>query len=342
MADLSKIRLDGVDYNFKDAAARQSISNITNFGVAIVNSLPASNIDTHTIYFMSNNGASGNSYDEYMYIGGAWEKIGSTEIDLSNYLQSTDIADWAKASSKPTYTASEVGALPSTTTYVSSFNGSTGDITYTAPVTSVNGQTGAVTLNIPTIPTVTTSGTTGYLLFQTGSTLAPKSNSSIYAAANTESSYIRLGNNGENTARQGYITFINGGESGRTTYLKPSYTGTSNISINLPSTSGTLALTSEIPAAQVQSDWNATSGMGVILNKPTIPAATTVTQTLTSGTAIGAVNGTTLYAPTPYNDTALAARVSALEQIPWVTYYTGTSEPSNSQGQNGDIYLQTE
>lgn len=32
---------------------------------------------------------------------------------------------------------------------VTSFNGSTGDISYTAPVTSVNGQTGSVTLSIP-------------------------------------------------------------------------------------------------------------------------------------------------------------------------------------------------
>ena len=41
---------------------------------------------------------------------------------------------------------------------VTSFNGSTGAITYTAPVTSVNGSTGAVTLSIPTI-TDTYSGT---------------------------------------------------------------------------------------------------------------------------------------------------------------------------------------
>lgn len=39
---------------------------------------------------------------------------------------------WAKAESKPTYTAAEVGALPDT---------------YTAPVSSVNGQTGTVVLN---------------------------------------------------------------------------------------------------------------------------------------------------------------------------------------------------
>lgn len=30
-----------------------------------------------------------------------------------------------------------------------------------------------------------------------------------------------------------------------------------------------------IPAAQVQSDWNASTGLGVILNKPTIPSTTT-------------------------------------------------------------------
>ena len=48
-----------------------------------------------------------------------------------------------------TLTASDVGALSSSTTFVSSFNGSSGAVAYTAPVTSVNGQTGAVTLSIP-------------------------------------------------------------------------------------------------------------------------------------------------------------------------------------------------
>ena len=115
MADLSKIKLNGIEYNFKDAAARASISNITNFEVAVVSSLPTSNINTHTIYFISNNGSNNNVYDEYMYISNAWEKIGTTDIDLSGYLQSNDIAAWAKAANKPTYTAAEVGALPDTT-----------------------------------------------------------------------------------------------------------------------------------------------------------------------------------------------------------------------------------
>lgn len=65
----------------------------------------------------------------------------SSFINDAGYLTSeTDptVPSWAKQPSKPSYTASEVGALPNT---------------YTAPVSSVNGQTGAVTLSIPTVPT---------------------------------------------------------------------------------------------------------------------------------------------------------------------------------------------
>ncbi len=46
--------------------------------------------------------------------------------------------------------ASDVGALPSNTQYVSSFNGSTGAVTYSAPVTSVNGEIGDVDITVPT------------------------------------------------------------------------------------------------------------------------------------------------------------------------------------------------
>ena len=58
----------------------------------------------------------------------------------------------------------------------------------------------------------------------------------------------------------------------------------------------------------------------------------------TSTTQYLANNGTWQNA---YDDTALVARVTALEQIPWVTYYTGSSTPNNSQGNNGDLYFQT-
>ena len=44
-----------------------------------------------------------------------------------------------------------------------------------------------------------------------------------------------------------------------------------------------------IPAAQVNADWNATSGLGVILNKPVVPAQPSVT-TASAGTAALAYN----------------------------------------------------
>lgn len=65
-----------------------------------------------------------------------------------------------------------------------------------------------------------------------------------------------------------------------------------------------------------------------------------VNQTLTSGTTIGSVNGTNLYAPTPYNDSALVSRIEAIENLEWVKYYSGRSNPVSSLGNDGDIYLQ--
>lgn len=78
--------------------------------------------------------------------------------------------------------ADDVGALPDSTVIpsktsdltndsgfltsaVTSFNGQSGAVTYSAPVTSVNGQTGVVTLSIPTVPTNVSAFTNdaGYL-----------------------------------------------------------------------------------------------------------------------------------------------------------------------------------
>ena len=60
--------------------------------------------------------------------------------------------------------------------------------------------------------------------------------------------------------------------------------------ITNPTSTGTLALTSQIPAAQVNSDWNAVTGIAVILNKPTIPtSANWPAQGTCSGQFISAI-----------------------------------------------------
>lgn len=63
------------------------ISNIVTFDILPVEQLPTENISTHTIYLVPTSGSSGNAYLEYIYVGNAWEMIGSTEVDLTNYLQ---------------------------------------------------------------------------------------------------------------------------------------------------------------------------------------------------------------------------------------------------------------
>lgn len=47
--------------------------------------------DSNTIYLMANSGTGNNSYDEYIVVNGTAEKIGTTEVDLSNYIQKSDL-----------------------------------------------------------------------------------------------------------------------------------------------------------------------------------------------------------------------------------------------------------
>lgn len=65
----------------------------------VVNVLPTENIDTSAIYLVpSATPGTSNTYDEYMYINNNWEKLGGNlVIDLSNYVQFTDLATSLKA-----------------------------------------------------------------------------------------------------------------------------------------------------------------------------------------------------------------------------------------------------
>jgi len=56
----------------------------------IVQSLPASG-NASTIYLLSHGGTAPDVYDEYIWINNTWEKIGTTQVDLSNYVQFSDL-----------------------------------------------------------------------------------------------------------------------------------------------------------------------------------------------------------------------------------------------------------
>ena len=64
------------------------------FNVLVVQTLPATG-EAHTLYFVpSADPQTQNAYDEYLYANNAWEQVGSTAVDMSDY-----------------YTADEVDAL---------------------------------------------------------------------------------------------------------------------------------------------------------------------------------------------------------------------------------------
>lgn len=75
---------------YVDDSVSTAISGLDITDREIVQQLPTQNISTSTIYMVpSSSPGSQNTYTEYMYINNTWEKIGDTEIDLSNYVVSS-------------------------------------------------------------------------------------------------------------------------------------------------------------------------------------------------------------------------------------------------------------
>ena len=81
------------DSNYQNATQVQdlidaAIAGITGLEFVVVQSLPATG-ETGKIYLVANNGSGQNIYDEYVWLTGTpgrYEKIGTTDIDLSNYV----------------------------------------------------------------------------------------------------------------------------------------------------------------------------------------------------------------------------------------------------------------
>ena len=68
------------------------ISRIPLFDIEVVNALPTEDISTTTVYLLiSSDPKTRNIYDEYIYVDGVWEKLGSQTVDLSNYYTSSEV-----------------------------------------------------------------------------------------------------------------------------------------------------------------------------------------------------------------------------------------------------------
>lgn len=148
-------------------AINSAISGITGFEYQVVQTLPATG-EKGVIYLVPNSGSAPNIYDEYIWIesgqSGSFEKIGTTETDLSGYVTDgelqTALADYTETADLATVATS----------------GSYNDLTNkpTIPAAQVNSDWNATSgvaqiLNKPTIPTVPTAGTTASAVSTTAS-----------------------------------------------------------------------------------------------------------------------------------------------------------------------------
>ncbi len=73
-----------------NALISESLKNITGIDYQVVSSLPTTG-KKGLIYLISNSGTSNNIYDEYIWVNNKFEKIGTTAVDLSGYLKTTDL-----------------------------------------------------------------------------------------------------------------------------------------------------------------------------------------------------------------------------------------------------------
>ncbi len=81
-----------VNKKYVDDAIVAAVAEIDITSREIVQTLPTQDISTKTIYMVpSSTPGTQNVYNEYMYINNAWELIGSTAIDLSNYYTKTEV-----------------------------------------------------------------------------------------------------------------------------------------------------------------------------------------------------------------------------------------------------------
>lgn len=91
-ADVSTYVL-GLDYQ-TDAQVAASIANalgqITGISFEVVDALPVSG-ENGVFYLVPNDEDPNNVYDEYIWVTDKFEKIGTTAVDLSDYLKKADV-----------------------------------------------------------------------------------------------------------------------------------------------------------------------------------------------------------------------------------------------------------
>ena len=69
---------------------KELIDNLANLQITVVDTLPTTG-ESNIIYLVKKAGTGTDIHDEYVYVEGNWEKIGTTDADLTNYYTKTQV-----------------------------------------------------------------------------------------------------------------------------------------------------------------------------------------------------------------------------------------------------------
>ena len=73
-----------------DDAIADAVAGITEIDFEVVQELPQTG-EKGIIYLLGNSGSAPNVYDEYIWVSNTFEKIGTTAVDLSGYVQASEM-----------------------------------------------------------------------------------------------------------------------------------------------------------------------------------------------------------------------------------------------------------
>lgn len=97
ITDTRRIYIGDVEYtedNILNAVTKQYIDNaiggLTEFDYQIIESFPAEG-KKGVIYLVANEHGENDTYDEYLWIDNRYEKIGNTDVDLTQYILKSDL-----------------------------------------------------------------------------------------------------------------------------------------------------------------------------------------------------------------------------------------------------------
>lgn len=164
--EMELARLDGKIAGAKEvtAAINTAVGKITSFEYKIVDSLPATTEGKKgVIYLIAHSGSTNqNSYDEYIFLpaegstAARYEKIGTTDIDLTPYAKKTEIPTKVSQLSNDSSFATTSGVSSSISTAVNALTKS--DTAETGKyVSAVSQKNGVITVTRASLPAVGTA-----------------------------------------------------------------------------------------------------------------------------------------------------------------------------------------